>query len=410
MLKKILNLLLVGLALAGCSQIMEEGARDSSVQSDMEVYEIIENPESIPTSRYYDDWLELYKHGNCTPPVTYYYNRYFQSNLGAYKWSDGSGMNDSISTIVVPSGYESVIFEHAGYKGKMYILSANFPGGYWEMGGMNDKVSSLVYYKINSNWRSYHYLSNYPHEASTSYSHECQGVTHDDNYWYISSRFHIHKILLTSSLYDSGEIIAARPYHGSTKIVPSPTYPGYANINTHIGDIDYYNGEIYAPIEDLLIHSEYNGREQIYAYNANKDNGTTPVRWGFLKQQNRASWVAINPLDGYVYSSKNNDTNILYAYDRNFGKGTDLWPVKTIYLDMQINAQGGCFDPEGYLYLTASDPGGIFVFKLSGNQGILVRTIELNGYQPGGTSGEETEGITWWDLDSRYRFSSLEGG
>jgi hypothetical protein len=77
----------------------------------------------------------------------------------------------------------------------------------------------------------------------------------------------------------------------------------YSNIASftlcgHFGDIAYHDGLIYAPVE---CNNDTQRHPAIYVY----DEHLREVAHNFIlgRPRNRLGWVAVNPLDGLLYSS-----------------------------------------------------------------------------------------------------------
>ena len=320
--------------------------------------------------------IRVCKRSNMRGPCTYRWTT--DLDLANDRWSDGSRMNDSITSIRVYSGYEITVCRHRKLGGTCKHLGQNTTGYYWNMArlGIDNVVSSIEVRSNNPIWRTSNYRRNYPHDRQNTWSNEAQGVTHDANNWYISNKWHIHK-------YPVGRSVSSNNYSRRSNL------PSGCN---HVGDLDYYGGNIYAPLEGCR-----NYEDRIYVYDTNLNK----VRHGFLVDQNSASWVAVNPVGGHMYTSDFN-TRYIHVYDRNFGNRTLIRKLYSIRLDRNLKGiQGGVFSDNGYLYLTThKGQAGIHVFKIRGRNATRVKFIGPNGYKPGFPNYEEIEGITLWNLDN----------
>jgi hypothetical protein len=166
----------------------------------------------------------------------------------------------------------------------------------------------------------------------------CQGLGWDGNHWYFSTSHEgdfndLYKLDNKSNLILKEE-----------NVIPSfLVKEGY----DHIGDLDYWNGKLYIPIE----HKPVLDGLRINATFAVYDSQLNFVGEWFKTSQFHAPWCAIDPETGYLYSSEWNDAWDLYAYDLvNGGK-----LVKKIHLDKRLSSvQGGDFY-QGYLYLCLDD-------------------------------------------------------
>lgn len=320
-------------------------------------------------------------------------------DIRGLKFSNGEDINDDITSFNIPSGYEATVCTAILYGGTCKTFGPNSCAGCsWEMEnyGLNQKISSIDY-KPRDLWTSYQYLSNYPHDRENDYSENIQGVSHDANYWYIADKYSMRKIHITSDL------------NGGHKDKPHTHLPHSCD---HFGDPQYYGGYLYAPLEQCK-GGDSGGQERFYIYNPSSidSNGHFKMeKYAMLGAQSHASWLAINPADGRIYSSEFYTVNKINVYSRSFSNGELVYPLYTIQLNKTIkHVQGGTFGPDGLLYLTADEGSqGIYVFRIRGRKGTYVNFISPNGYC--GACGEEMEGITWWDLDKDTRAPKIKGG
>ena len=151
--------------------------------------------------------------------------------------------------------------------------------------------------------------------------------------------------------------------------------------------------------------------------------------------QSRAGWVAIDPVEEILYTSTDTiiaGTQVLrYELDlervENGVQGDFLAPVAPMAIlegdgspiaGQFTYMQGGVFSPVGDLYLSAGKAegspeetrGGLHVFRRSadGSAFLLIESSMQGGsgfayeYRPEGPfgSGQEPEGIDWWDRDN----------
>ena len=242
--------------------------------------------------------------------------------------------------------------------------------------------------------------ADFPSDRSFSWSEEVQGITHDEHNWYISQQNALWRIPaeLNLNLSFSG----AEKSLGIDRIqIPAPLLAqGYY----HMGDIDYYQGYIYVPVE---------GRHRPYKL-LKVDAVTMQVKGvaNFWEQQKHAPYVAINPETGILYTSEftPNKKVGLYGYrmiDDENGfrivretrlvlknkKGDQLVKVNRI--------QGGEFDLATRTLFLVSDEvdGGIMAFDMdTGN----FKYCHYVNYRPGFPNYEELEGITIWRKDEHH--------
>jgi len=163
-----------------------------------------------------------------------------------------------------------------------------------------------------------------------------QGVATDGKYWYFT---HKEKIYKTTSDYN---VVAINEFAIPQFLLDQ----GYE----HIGDIDYYEGKIYAPMEDvdrvsplLCIYDTTNLTFSGEYYPLNGDG------------QTHGPWIAVDPETNLIYTSEFSDVNWLNIYTFYPEDGFDF--VQQIALGKTItHVQGGVFY-NGFLYL-ACDCGG----------------------------------------------------
>jgi hypothetical protein len=206
------------------------------------------------------------------------------------------------------------------------------------------------------------------HVTSTLEVREAQGLAHSDTHWFWTSLGTIQRAPRAAGF--------ASPDKGWTldRLPTELQGKGY----DHLGDPDYFNGKLYIPITNnadagsvvplvLVLDHELN----TIGAGTLKSGGTTD-RGG--------AWVAINPKDGYLYSSTIVGHEIrLKVYDPN----NDFRWVQDVPLDFRTGpaitdawwggvwTQGAAFSKHGVLYYTldhGSDNNsamtGIHVFKV----------------------------------------------
>lgn len=246
-----------------------------------------------------------------------------------------------------------------------------------------------------------------PGDVTTTWSDESevQGIAHDDRgNWLISNMHHIYKVPATARLDWSS---SALPGTGD---IPGDLFAaGY----THIGDLDFSGGYVFAPLEDgdtskdpyLLVFD----RDLKLVLRQKIAKGATF----------EVPWVAVNPIDGLLYTSifqidgtAGHGIRRFYISRDASGKPTYVSPVDEIFpvtngARMAIHrVQGGVFSPMGHLYLVddadADDGGqGIYGFAIAAGAA-QYRAYQFIDYKPGSHGGiggfEELEGLDLWDM------------
>jgi hypothetical protein len=218
-------------------------------------------------------------------------------------------------------------------------------------------------------WLSYGYAP---------WSHHFQGLTHDDAYWYFSTTERVWKVPLGS--------------RSEADAVASPTVfdIGILQSMKHMGDIDYYKGHLYVPVEPApvkLLQLDAKTLSPVKAFSIN------PV-------QKEMPWVALRPSDGMAFSSEFNATCI-YMHNLNDGAVRSI-PLLCRGKPFAIDrVQGGTFDPNGNLYLSSDgEPGGVYGVDVeTGNVSShfeVPRRSKIFSFR-----ADEVEGLTYWDLGDR---------
>ncbi len=256
-------------------------------------------------------------------------------------------------------------------------------------------------------WQSYYFfLNDHPDQEENYWSHEAQGIAHDDNHWYITQDTDLWKIPVGDDLNDDSA--------GDNTL--------HVEIDDlHIGDLGYNHFGDFEHFESLGIGYLF---IPITGPDGNPCNAVAVFRADTLSYVDHvcvpdASWSAFDP-DGRLYFGHHsglrrfdvdwvalhNDRTLLLQDETNI----PLNDASGRFLEMPAN-QGGVFSPDGtLLYVTNGVPGapaadqGIHVFDTS-NWRRIQRSTNGSGlfnfeFDPTeALSDEEPEGITIWDLD-----------
>ena len=242
------------------------------------------------------------------------------------------------------------------------------------------------------------HISDYPSDRTTGWAGNLQGVTHDEDNWFITQQNRIWKIPVGVDL--NSTMNKADPDRG---IITAPIPSALAKLYDHFGGLGYWDGYLFVAVEKM----DSNRTARIACFNADTldylDSALLP------EQKEKATWCAVNPADGLLYSARSDGVTQLFAYQ---------FAVKsnrlTVTLDRMVNlmnergeifkvdsVQGGMFtseNGENYFYLASNsdDSRGVHVFRWP--EGKRIQGISIPG--DSGTLGEEVEGLTYWDLDS----------
>jgi len=200
-----------------------------------------------------------------------------------------------------------------------------------------------------------------------------QGIAWDGTYFYQSR---------TSALLKRNEDLS---------LVISNTSPLPPNTD-HIGDIDVYNGKIYAPVEHFGSCSDF-GYQQIVLYNTS--DLSFVESHDVSAQGHEVSGLAIDPDEGVIYVTSYCDANKIFKYSL-----TDFSYLGYISLSKPISFIQGIALRHGYFYISSdSPPHSIWRVSKDGTQ-----AVEIAGLTTG-----EMEGLTW-KTDTELRLLRNEGG
>jgi len=284
-----------------------------------------------------------------------------------------------------------------------------------------------------------YYLFNgeYPSDEETSYSGEgsdnIQGITHDDDNWFISQTLQLWKIPVACDL-NNDDDFSHCPGAIHKQLSDYAELAGY----NHIGDMSYYEGYVVAAVEAaspqthaiVLFRADdlsYVGRAEL--------PGLFPACYVDSQTALSMGWVGIDD-EGYVYGAGDCVTwghKYSLNWDQLPGAPVTLTFVEQIdFLDENgaalelLHTQGGVFSESGdLLYMLTGviagdcpygsdvdegymeENGGIHVFDTQSWRRVERSTNGTGGhfdyeFHPGLLGGcDEPEGITIWDLDER---------
>lgn len=215
--------------------------------------------------------------------------------------------------------------------------------------------------------------------ANQSWTEEAQGLTTDGVFWYISSNNpSMRAVWKFDSRFKPLGFTVVPPDLG--EIVQNKL--GAHELSLHIGDIDYFNGQIYAPLEPRLLVARFDLTPRFLDFHPLR-----PGRNGEMPQK-QMPWCAINPWNGWLYSSNFDLVEFIYAYDpqNNFMLCAEL-KLNGPPLD---RVQGGVFSQNGHLYLTSDFTGDVRCYSVL--NGEWLGSVKIP-YAPDFDEFEEIEGI-----------------
>ncbi|WP_052676081.1 DUF6923 family protein [Paenibacillus sp. IHBB 10380] len=210
-----------------------------------------------------------------------------------------------------------------------------------------------------------------------------QGVTTDGSSWIFSSPYGLLRTAL------DGKTVKAR----NALAIPSEIS---ALGGDHIGDISYYNGKIYAPIEDGK-HYEH---PYIALYDANTLQYTgTSYALPLSLHIGGVPWVAVDAARGQVYTAQWSDASVLNVLSLD-----DMHLIKTVPLSQSIDRIQGAEMYNGFLY-ASSDNGTQTVYRIDPDTGLVSVAFDRNL-----SSGSEAQGIAVLPTDNGAQLHILDVG
>jgi hypothetical protein len=267
-----------------------------------------------------------------------------------------------------------------------------------------------------------------PLEPSAYWPHHCQGVANDGYYWFISNEWNLWKISYIVPLAFRGM--------GHFAFAGFPDYLDAIGYD-HLGDVDYYNGYLYVPVEGWKEHPDaptplprvgrialFDAKTPLPAYihsaelfNTKKPHLHPEIPISDedkIESQIHAPWCAINPLNGLLFTSEDN-ADSLYVYERAVVTSTTRLATTKLELNYKgkfalkdsdgspksfKRIQGGVFSKNGHFYLVSDDRdedgelsnSGIYGFDMISGRNVSYTWVEHDGDQ-------ELEGIDIWDQD-----------
>ncbi len=219
----------------------------------------------------------------------------------------------------------------------------------------------------------------------TDYHMSSQGITNDGEYFYLSGNDHISKARM-----DDGEIFKVNLY-----AIPKDLQDLGCD---HIGGLSYYDGIIYAAVED--------GPEYLHPYIVLYDAETLEFTGTYYElPQNLhiegVPWCAVDSEKGYLYTAEWSNTTLLNVFNLE-----DMSLVKTIPLSSSVDRIQGCEMFDGKLYMSADVGAEKEIFCLDVETGLITSAFTRN-------IGEEfeAEGMTVYaDENGEPVFCVLDRG
>ncbi len=216
-----------------------------------------------------------------------------------------------------------------------------------------------------------------------------QGVTTDGEYWYFSG-----KTALTKVDIETEETVKRNtsPFEGLEEYNPQ-----------HIGGISYYNGFIYAGLEDS---GDYN-YPMVAVYDA-ETLEFTGKKVVFSKEMmtHGCPWVCCDAERGVFYIGECDDTEEFYCYDLE-----TLEYVNTVKLNGTVDEIQGAEMYQGKMYAATNDKTRA-VYKINLESGDIVKYFDRIMYEYSiiDNFGGEGEDITVLPMEDGTVFHALDLG
>jgi hypothetical protein len=197
------------------------------------------------------------------------------------------------------------------------------------------------------------------------WTEECQGLISDGNYWYGVSNNEQDPNINYDEFGEPKEVLnyAHKGIYKFTLDFQPLGFLQYPKTN-HVGAPCYQQGKIYVPVEE-------GSAAKVWVLDTNLETKDIRLLGGsnpnsLRPQGGSMSWCAINPWDGYLYSSTSDNVNQVFTYDPNndFEFMNDennefMKPPLQLGGGTINKVQGGCISENGHLYLTSEWPGDL---------------------------------------------------
>ncbi len=228
------------------------------------------------------------------------------------------------------------------------------------------------------------YVSQSVRAHTGSWSHEAQGLAHDDDAWFVTQRHQVWRFPVDHDL---------REDDPTARRAPIPTAlrrRGY----DHFGDPGVWGDRLLIPLEGrhrppLMVVLATHDLEYLGEY--------------MLPRQRKAPWLTVSGDTLYSSNSSVHRRSPIRRYRLSLDDSGAL-RLKTLAplrLTTRIRrVQGGVIHPvTGHLVLVSDhDQGGLVVVDLESGEVLGRQPIDVRRGFP---FYEELEGATWWDLDGR---------
>lgn len=211
-----------------------------------------------------------------------------------------------------------------------------------------------------------------------------QGMTTDGETFYFSS-----KTTLIRTKSDAKELINANYFAIPDELKDLGI--------KHIGGLSFYNGKIYAGLEDSKVWD--------YPIVGIFDAETLELEEYFIMDAEKITrglpWVCVDPETGYLWCTDHSkNPTVLLAYDT----ASEMKFVKEVKLESSPYAIQGAEFLDGFIYAATNDDTQA-VYKINPDNGFAEKVFDRNL-----TSGSEGEGMTFLEKDGKTVLVAMDMG
>lgn len=234
----------------------------------------------------------------------------------------------------------------------------------------------------------------YPYESATrtvglETLQRTQGVTNDGKYWYFSGKFTLSKVDI-----ETNETVAVN-------------YNPYADFEDmgidHMGGIGYYDGYIYASLEDSHIFDH----PVVAVFDAETLEYTGKmIEFDTQLMTRGCPWVCCDAESGYFYVAECNDSEEIFCFDLD-----TMEYVKSIPLSQPVDEIQGAEVYNGCLYAATNDPTRA-VYQIDLSDGSVTKYFDRIMFYSEHIDnlGGEGQGITVLEMEDGTVFHALDIG
>jgi hypothetical protein len=254
------------------------------------------------------------------------------------------------------------------------------------------------------------FINDYPKNRNNGWHEELNGVTHDDENWYISQKGRLWRFPVRHDLnaqIDTDRLPDGVAYYDIDDLASEAGAESLGlGLYDHFGGIDYYRNRVYVPLERVGWPFSHDFPPYLLEFSTD----LKLLRGGLITGQsdNYLGWCAVNPVDGLLYTSRAGYVDRDHGL-RTFTRDTFEFQGEVILLNAAGapisfgGIQGGVFSPNGNLYLSSDTYtasvhpglGGIVGFDMATRRRTVFGAVEHNK-----DDAEELQDLTLWDFEA----------